>query len=424
MTYNPITYTATGGQTVFNIPFDRLSDDYIFVATKLVGAADYITKSVSTDYTIVGNTIVFTIGLASGVKVRIWRKTNRSPLVDFTGVSNLTSSNLGLTTTQQSNIAEEVESDLDEANALLDGFVTSIVGYDPDNTSNTYLELQGDLTAAVNAYDAKTADVTTLMQNGTSPWSSTRTYVAGNMVTRSNNLWRCLIGNTNSIPADGNANWDKMLSVSTPPSANSVLPSQTGNAGKVLTTNGTNTSWASVPFASVNFDGTTAANVTGTFTRTGNTVTVNVTGHGHLVGHGIYLTSGVLIEWARVATVIDANSFTFTSATSGTIGSTACTLNRRSIRKANNVQSVVYGIGAGLYIVNMTTSAPDTNYVLSLTGSTEPPQHYNRALVISECSNIDDNGGARGVNRFAVFTSDNNTDTGDNPQIVTVAVFA
>ena len=172
MTYNPITYTASGGQTVFNIPFTRISDTYIRVATKLVGATTYITKSVSTDYTIVGNTVVFNIGLASGVKVRIWRSTNRTSLVDFNGVNNLTSSNLGLTTTQQSNIAEEVEASLDDLNAVVDGIVTSVVGFDPDNVSNTYLELQGDVAAAVadledatTSFAAQTAQVTTNTTN-------------------------------------------------------------------------------------------------------------------------------------------------------------------------------------------------------------------------------------------------------------------
>jgi hypothetical protein len=201
------------------------------------------------------------------------------------------------------------------------------------------------------------------------------------------------------------------------------LPSQTGNANKVLTTNGTNASWGNVPFATVNFDGTTAANVTGTFTRTGTTVTVNVTGHGHLVGHGIYLSSGLGNEWARVATVIDANSFTFTSINTGTIPTTACTLSRRSIRKAVNVSNVSYDLSeaSGFYIVNMTTSAPDTNYILSSMGVNNG--NYANGGIISEMS-TDPACNGRGVNRFAVFTGDNNIDSPFNPSQVGLAVFA
>jgi hypothetical protein len=183
MTYNPITYTASGGQTVFNIPFTRISDTYIKVATKLVGATNYITQSVSTNYTIVGNTVVFNIGLDSGVKVRIWRSTNRASLVDFNGVNNLTSSNLGLTTTQQSNIAEEVESDLDDLNAIVDGIVTSVVGFDPDNVSNTYLELQGDVAAYAADVAAAVADLEDAvadLEDATTSFAAQTTQVATN----------------------------------------------------------------------------------------------------------------------------------------------------------------------------------------------------------------------------------------------------
>jgi hypothetical protein len=265
-----------------------------------------------------------------------------------------------------------------------------------------------------------------VLQNGGSKWNNTTAFLVGNVVQHSNSVWLCLVNNTNSAPTDVNTNWSKVLTFGTLPAyptLNSLLPSQTGNAGKLLTTDGTNASWANVPnvpFATVNFDGTTAANVTGTFTRTGNTATVNVTGHGHLVGHGIYLTSGALNEWARVATVIDTNSFTFTSATSGTIASTACTLNRRSIRKAVNVSNVVYGTSAGFYIVNMTTSAPDTNYVFNATANAEG--NYPLGLYACEMSSEPACNG-RGVNRFAVYTGDSNTDTGINSNIINVAVF-
>jgi hypothetical protein len=222
-----------------------------------------------------------------------------------------------------------------------------------------------DFTWVPNILGAK---VNHCLQNGVATWNNTTAYVAGNMVTHAGKAWQCLLGNTNSTPADGNANWDKMLSVSTPPTANSILPSQTGNSGRFLTTNGTNTSWGSITgvLASVNFDGTTAANLTGTFTRTGNTVTVNVTGHGHLVDHIIYFVgAGVTSNYYRVVSVVDANTFTFTTVASGAIGSTACTLQRRSIRKATNVQSIAYNGAIGFYAVNFTALAPDANYVVA-----------------------------------------------------------
>jgi hypothetical protein len=165
------------------------------------------------------------------------------------------------------------------------------------------------------------------------------------------------------------------------PTLNSLLPSQTGNAGKVLTTNGTNASWGNVPFATVNFDGTTAANLTGTFTRTLAVVTLNATAHGHSVGHRIYFVgAGVTSNFYTVASVIDANSFTFDSGVSGTIGSTACTLQRRSIRKSTNVQSVAYAT-VGNYAVNLLSLAPDANY--SVTIGCSPPQAAPNYQIVS-----------------------------------------
>lgn len=161
---------------------------------------------------------------------------------------------------------------------------------------------------------------------------------------------------------------------------NDLLPSQTGNANKVLTTNGTDASWGNVPFATVNFDGTTAANLTGTFTRTLDIVTANVTGHGHQVGHRIYFVgAGVTSNFYTVASVIDANSFTFDSGVSGAIGSTACTLQRRSIRKSTNVQSVAYAT-VGNYAINLLTLATDANYTVSI-GCSPPSAAPNYQIV-------------------------------------------
>ena len=64
------------------------------------------------------------------------------------------------------------------------------------------------------------------LQNGVPLWNSTTAYVAGNMVTHSSRAWQCLVGNTNSTPADGNANWDKVLTVAQEP----VLPNGYLNA--------------------------------------------------------------------------------------------------------------------------------------------------------------------------------------------------
>jgi hypothetical protein len=64
-----------------------------------------------------------------------------------------------------------------------------------------------DFTWVPNVLGAK---VNHVLQNGVPQWVSTTAYVAGNVVGRSNNIWLCLIGNTNSAPTQDNVNWDKI----------------------------------------------------------------------------------------------------------------------------------------------------------------------------------------------------------------------
>lgn len=42
-----------------------------------------------------------------------------------------------------------------------------------------------------------------------SAWSNATAYTAGNYVTYSGSLWKCLVGNTNSAPTSVNTNWDE-----------------------------------------------------------------------------------------------------------------------------------------------------------------------------------------------------------------------
>lgn len=235
--------------------------------------------------------------------------------------------------------------------------------YDPSVPSSAVIN-SNNVTWASNVLGGK---INHVLQNGVPQWVSTTTYAIGNVANHTNSLWIALASNTNSAPTDVNANWRKLATVDLIPTLNSLLPSQTGNANKVLITNGTNASWASIPFATVNFDGTTSADLTGTFTRALAIVTVTATGHNHQVGHRIYFVgAGVTSGIYTVATVVNANSFTFDSGVSGTIGSTACTLQRRAIRGSLNVANVSY-IGVGDFIVNLINALPDTNYVF-LTG--------------------------------------------------------
>jgi hypothetical protein len=117
----------------------------------------------------------------------------------------------------------------------------------------------------------------------------------------------------------------------------------------------------------VNFDGTTADNIGGTYVRAATTVTVTTSvDHGLIVGHKVYLdfTSGTAVDGAFVVTGITSSTiFTVTHGTSGA-ASGAVTLNRRLIRASGNVANVSL-LGTGQYAVNFTTALPDANYARS-----------------------------------------------------------
>jgi hypothetical protein len=111
----------------------------------------------------------------------------------------------------------------------------------------------------------------------------------------------------------------------------------------------------------VNFDGT-SSNLTGTYTRSGNTITVSVTSHGLSTGQTVYLdfTSGGATDGIYVVTVINANSYTVIDTASGTI-TTSNVTQFRYIRASGNVSSITDN-GTGDYTVNFTLNLPDANY--------------------------------------------------------------
>lgn len=117
----------------------------------------------------------------------------------------------------------------------------------------------------------------------------------------------------------------------------------------------------------VNFDGTTADNIGGTYSRTLTTVTVTTSvDHGLIVGHKVFLdfTSGIAVDGAFVVTGVTSSTiFTVTHGTSGTTSGNV-TLNRRLIRASGNVSSVSL-LDTGEYAVNFTVALPNANYARS-----------------------------------------------------------
>jgi hypothetical protein len=123
----------------------------------------------------------------------------------------------------------------------------------------------------------------------------------------------------------------------------------------------------------VNFDGTSAANLSGTYARTSpsTTLTVTATAHGLIVGNSVNLdfTTGTGLDGVyTVVTVADANTFTITTVASTTTSGNV-TLLRNTIRASGNVSSITDN-GTGDYTVNFTTAMPDANYAAVAGGAT------------------------------------------------------
>ena len=135
----------------------------------------------------------------------------------------------------------------------------------------------------------------------------------------------------------------------------------------------------------VNFDGTTSADVGGTYARTSvsTAVTINATAHGLIVGNRLFLDFTVSSGTApfdgmyTVATVVTPDEFTVTSNTT-TPSTGTVLLKRRLIRASGNVSSVSVSNGVsatiptsnsspsnGQFVVNFAIPMPDANYARS-----------------------------------------------------------
>ena len=121
----------------------------------------------------------------------------------------------------------------------------------------------------------------------------------------------------------------------------------------------------------VNFNGSTSADLGGTYSRTLTTVTVTASLHGLLVGSLVYLnfTGGsptVAADGSYYVTeIIDVNSFKVTTVLTGASSGGTVSLFRRTIRASGNVSSVTYLNTPGYYFVNFAIPMPNTNYAIS-----------------------------------------------------------
>lgn len=115
----------------------------------------------------------------------------------------------------------------------------------------------------------------------------------------------------------------------------------------------------------VKFNSQNSANLTGTYTQTGTTVTVTINNHGYITGNFAYLdfTSGSAVDGSYEITVTGLNTFTVTQASITTSGNV--TDRREAISSSGNISSIA-DVATGSYIVNFSTPMIDVNYGISL----------------------------------------------------------
>jgi hypothetical protein len=166
----------------------------------------------------------------------------------------------------------------------------------------------------------------------------------------------------------------------------------------------------------VNFDGTVADNLAGTYTRAGTDVTISATGHGLIVGNVVELdftggspTAAVDGDYT-VTQVDDANTFDVTTSASGSSSGGTVSLLRRLIRGAGNVSSVSR-ISTGKYAVNFATAMPDANY--AAVGSS------GAAAASAESTNVGD----KTTTSCIVYTQTSSGPSAVDREEVSVAIF-
>ncbi len=163
----------------------------------------------------------------------------------------------------------------------------------------------------------------------------------------------------------------------------------------------------------VNFNGTANTNLSGTYSQSGTTVTVTATAHELIAGNVVYsdITSGTGVDGTyTVATVTDANTFTYTAGTSLTTSGNI-TIRRNTIRASGNVSSITDN-ATGNYTVNFTTAMPDANYAVC--GSCQDNNSTGTTTFTSY---------SRTASSIVVVTATAGTDTLFDSEVTNVAIF-
>jgi hypothetical protein len=265
------------------------------------------------------------------------------------------------------------------SNDAYTGTVTSVSGTSPvsvaTGTTTPVISLAANYGDTQNPYASKTANYVLAAPNGSSGVPTFRAIVAADIPTLNQNTTGTASNVTGTV-AIANGGTGQTTATA---AFNALAPSQTSNSGKYLTTNGTNTSWATVSatgtVTSVAATVPSFLSISGSPITTSGTLAISYSGTALPVANG---GTGVTTSTGSGSVVLGTSPTlttpTINSAQIATVSGTAPLYLCRAwvnfngtgtvaIRASGNVTSITDN-GVGSYTVNFTNAMPDANYAI------------------------------------------------------------
>lgn len=362
--YSALNFTIGSGDpnaTSYSIPWDF--QDFDDVEITRTRSEVNTTLVLDTDYTISGQTITWSPALLEGDVIAILRSTATDALKhDFSEEgTQLTAATVAVVFQQIFYLMQEISSNFSLSGLI--GEANKLIGWNSAGTALENKEVDVINDEPLPSYVGNSGKFVKVnaTADGLEYSSNTDT-----VITNNSNSITTLSDDVATIEGD----------ITSLQSTTTTLTNRLGNAfflanaGKPVVYNGAGNAFA--PGDALSdwngagvVDCTTQDDISGTYARSGTTVTVTSTAHGLEVGEIIYcdFTSGGATDGATVIdTVPDANTFTCENVGSGTIASgNTVVLKYYSSSLRGNIKNVV-DMGTGARAYNFTSDLPNTDY--------------------------------------------------------------
>jgi hypothetical protein len=272
------------------------------------------------------------------------------------------------------------------SNDAFTGTVTSVSGTSPVASSGgatPAISLASGYGDTQNPYASKTANYVLAAPDGSAGAPTFRAIVAADIPTLNQNTTGTASNVTGTVAIANGGTGQTTANAA----LNALLPSQTSNSGKFLTTNGTDTSWGTISatgtVTSVAATVPSFLSISGSPITTSGTLAISYSGTALPIANGG--TGSTTLADASIVTFTGAETLTNKTLTSptlttpninsaqfATVSGTAPIYPCRAwvnfngtgtvaIRASGNVSSVT-DLGTGYYRVNFATALPDVNY--------------------------------------------------------------